>query len=168
MNSAPALTVKPGDQERQLESLPLVQPGITETGVVQTEVLFGQPLGAAETLGDRFGGEFEVHAAEVRGVGGVDGEGLAQFGEDICEMAGFDRSRLRFVVGGGGVAAVAVHRVALPDDGAGVSAGLDRADVGGQVLGDFVVAVAGDEHDFADFARRVERVEQRDEVGGRH
>ena len=40
--------------------------------------------------------------------------------------------------------------------------------MGGEVEGDLVGAVAGDEGDFADFAGRVEDVEEWGEVGGGH
>ena len=59
-----------------------------------------------------------------------------------------------------------MHGVALPDDD--VARGADGGDVGGQVGGDPVGAVARDEGDLADFAGRVEEVEERGQVGGRH
>ena len=59
-----------------------------------------------------------------------------------------------------------MHGVALPDDG--VAGGLDGADMGGEVLGDLVGAVAGDEHHFADLALGVEDVEEGRQFGGGH
>jgi hypothetical protein len=109
-----------------------------------------------------------MHAAEVRVHGAVDLQGLLQLGQDIAEAAGLDDGRGAVAVGGGdgGVAAVAVHGVALPDDDvAGVA---DRGDVGGQVLGDLVGAVARDEGHFADFVGGVEDVEEGGQVGGGH
>lgn len=58
---------------------------------------------------------------------------------------------------------VAVHGIALPDDG--VSTAADGVDVGREESGDVRGAVAGDERDFADFAGRVEEVEQGGEGG---
>ena len=59
-----------------------------------------------------------------------------------------------------------MHGIALPYHGALVRGGLHGADMRAEVGGDVVVAVAGDECDFADFVARVKGVEEGDEVGG--
>lgn len=77
---------------------------------------------------------------------------MAQFGEDVVEVSGFDAGR-------SGVR-VAVHWVALPDGD--VARGLHGGDVGGKVLGDFGGAVAGDEGYLADFLGWIDDVKEGD------
>lgn len=64
------------------------------------------------------------------------------------------------------VLAVTVHGVALPDDH--VARFFHCFDVGGQMCGDLVAAVAGDQGHLANLAMRVEDVEERAEVRGGH
>ncbi len=71
----------------------------------------------------------------------------------------------RFYAGGGG-ARVAVHRIALPYHD--VPAAFYGLDMRGEVLLYEGFAVAGDEGDFADFAGRVDDVEEGDEFVGEH
>lgn len=146
--------IETSNQESQFKSLLLVQSRIAERRVPLTQALLCQTGRAAYTLGDSFTGEFEVHAAQEGARGTVDLQRLVQFGEDVTEVARLD-------AGGGGLR-VAVHGVALPDRD--VAGGLHGGDMGGEVIGDLFRAVARDEGHLADLARRVDNVEDADEL----
>lgn len=110
-----------------------------------------------------------MHTTEVTATFSMNQKSLLKLTEDIAESARLDRA---FAVaswdGECCVAAVAVHRVALPDDGAVVSRRLNGTNVGREVFSDLVVAVAGNENDLADFLCRIEDVKERDNVLWRH
>lgn len=59
-----------------------------------------------------------------------------------------------------------MHRIALPDNAAGVLAAFDCLDMGREERTDFACAVSGDKSDLADFFGGVEGSEQSEEVGG--
>jgi len=125
------------NQEGQLQRLLLIQPRIAEARIVCAEVIRIQRLAAAETLRDGLPRQLEVDAAKIRALLRVDLEGFLQLLQDVLEVA-----RLDARPGGLGIA---VHGVALPDDGASVDGiVLDGADVCGQELPDAGGAVAGD------------------------
>lgn len=117
--------------------------------------LFGNSGRAADAFGDVLAGEFEVDAAEGRAGAGVSVEGFFEFLDDGVESTGFG------AVGGGG--AVAVHRVADPEDAlVGRANGVDERRESGRLSR----AHSGDEHDFAGFSGWVEALHQRRDIGG--
>lgn len=152
----PLIEVVVRNEESHLEGLLLIEARVAVAGVVGGQVLLVEPLAAAHALGDGVAGELEVHAAQVAALLLVDGEGLLQLAEDVVEAA-----RLDAAADG---ARVAVHGVALPDDGAAVLAALDGANVRGEELAHLGGAVARDEGHLADLAGRVNGAQQLEQV----
>src|SRR3954469_10081195 len=103
----PSTTQHLRDQERQLQRLPGVEPGVAGRLVAAVEVLVADLHGAAEALGDVLAGELDVDAARPGAQPPVDVEEAEDLVDDPVEVAG--------LVAGRGLVSVAVHRVALPD-----------------------------------------------------
>lgn len=81
------------DQERQLQRLLLVEPGIAVCGIVQAKILVIQPLTSTSALCDRITGKFEVHTTQKRAVLLVDLQRRGQLREDVVERASLDAGR---------------------------------------------------------------------------
>src|SRR5215472_4879150 len=62
---AGVLAVHVGDEERQVEGLAAVEPGIARGLVPVAQIAFGDVLPAAHALGDVVAGELDVDAARV-------------------------------------------------------------------------------------------------------
>ena len=146
-------------QECQLKRLLLVQPRVAEASVVGAQIILIQARAATQTLRDRIARKLQVHTAQVRPLLLVDTQRLLQLREDIAELACLDTARhgLR----------VAVHGIALPDDGAGVLRVFDGADVCRQEGGDLAGAVTRDERDLAGLAVGVQGAQHGKQVSRR-
>src|SRR3954465_4230518 len=97
------------DEECQLQRLPGVQAGVAGGLVAAVEVLVADLHGAAEALGDVLAGQLDVDAARP----GAQRPGDVEEPEDLVD----DAVEVPGLVAGRGLVRVAVHRVALPDDG---------------------------------------------------
>ena len=136
-----------GDQERQLQRLFRVQPRVAEGLVALGQVRLGQPVRAADALGDVLAGHLDVHAARPGALGRVDVEEAAHLRQDVVEPAGLHVVRHRD--------GVAVHRVGDPHHL--VAGPLHRAHQRRQPRGDLFRAHAADQRDAPGLVGRIER-----------
>ena len=78
------------NQESQLQSLLLVQPRITISRIVQTQIVLVEAFAATQALRYRIARKFQMNAAEGGTMLFVDFESGREFREDAAEMAGLD------------------------------------------------------------------------------
>mmetsp|Transcript_14837 Transcript_14837/g.38297 ORF Transcript_14837/g.38297 Transcript_14837/m.38297 type:complete len:247 (-) Transcript_14837:725-1465(-) len=127
-----------GHDEGSLDALGVVEARVAEGFVVVAEHLLEDVHAAARALGHRgLPCHLEVHARQVRAELAVNLQRLRALAQDVVEL-----TSLHLV---GRCDRVAVHAIALPDDGHATR--LYRADVRRQHRLDLSIAVAGDEHE---------------------
>lgn len=129
------------DVEGDFHGLFVVESGVELRLVGFTEISFGETARATDTFGDIFAGQFEVDTAESRLALAMDGEGAAEFEQNI-----FEATSLSSVLGR---ERIAMHWVANPQDA--VSFGLNGLDEFGEGGFDAIATHAMDEGEFARF-----------------
>src|SRR3954469_23365318 len=95
------------DQESHVDRLLGVEPGIAYGVIAIVEILVGDGARAADAFGHVLSGHFQMDAACMASLRGMDGEERLHLRQDAIEWA-------RFVAAAGGDG-VAVHRIARPD-----------------------------------------------------
>src|SRR5882724_5106724 len=138
------------DQERHVNRLLGVQPWIADRVVAVVEILVGDGASAADAFGDVLAGHFQMHAAGMGALSGMDREEAFDLGEDAVERTG--------LVAGGRTDGVAVHGIAGPHDDAAFA--LHGADQARQVIADLVGAEPVDQGQPPRLVVRVEHVDQ--------
>src|SRR6478672_6444342 len=139
-----------GNQEGHVDRLFGVETGIADRVIAVVEVLVGDGAGAADAFGDVLPGHFQMHAAGMGALGGMDGEERLHFREHAVERPG--------LVARGRGDGVAVHRVAGPDDDAPFP--LHGADQRRQMVADLIRAEAVDQRQPAGLIVGIEDVDQ--------
>lgn len=140
------------NEKCHLESLLFIESWIAEAGVVQRQVVFVKTLGTTGALGHSISSELQVDTAKVAALLLVDLQCLLQLAEDVRELSCFDAAW--------GGSRVAVHRIALPDNGSTIFAAFHSADVLWEKVLDFASTIARDQSDLANFAVGVEDAEE--------
>src|ERR1700761_2329548 len=124
-----------GDQERHVDRLLGVQPGIAHRVIAVAEILMTDGAGAADAFGDVLPGHLQMHAAGMGALGRMDGEERFHLGKDAIKRPG--------LVAGVGGDGVAMHRIARPHHHTALA--LHRADEARQVIADLVGAETVDQ-----------------------
>src|SRR5215203_1465157 len=145
-----------GDEERQLEALLVVEPGVADRLVAQVEVGVEDLLRPADALGDVVARELDVDAAGHGAERAVHLEEPLDLLDDVVEVAG--------LVARGRLVGVAVHGVAHPRHRG--PRGGDLLDDGRQRLTDVAGTHPRDEGQPAGLAIGVDLVDDAQEVVG--
>ena len=143
-----------GDEERELQSLLVVEAWVAHRLVALLEVCGEDLLGPPEALGDVIAGQLDVDAAGVGAEAPMDLEEAPDLVDDVVEVA--------CLVAGGRLEGVAVHRVADPHHARAL--GGDPLDEGRQGIADLPGAHPGDEGQPPRGALRVELVDDLDDI----
>src|SRR3984893_1056274 len=139
-----------GDQERHIDRLLGIEAGIADRVIAVVEILIGDGAGAADAFGDVLPGHFQMDAAGMGALRGVDGEERLHLRQDAVERPG--------LVARGRGDGVAVHRIARPDHRPPLA--LHGADQMRQVIADLVRPGAVDQRQASRLVVRIEHVDQ--------
>src|SRR6516165_11134113 len=144
------------NQESHVDRLFRIEAGVADRVIAVVEILLGDGARAADAFGNVLAGHFQMNAAGMGALRGVDREEILDLRQNPIERAGF-------VTGGGGHG-VAMHRVARPHHHTTLA--LHGTDQGRQVIGDLFRAEAADQRQPARLILRVEHIDQLDELIG--